>query len=51
MAEKVKQIVCKYMTTNNKTLQKIKHNRNFTGKYQKKIELQTIDFDIGKQIL
>ena len=51
MAEKVKQIVCKYMTTNNKTFQKIKHNRTFTSKYQKKIELQTIDFDIGKQIL
>ena len=50
MAEKLKQTVCKYMIKNYKDFQKIKHNRNFTSKYQKKIELKTIDFDIGKQL-
>ena len=46
MAEKVNKNVCKYITKNNKTFQKIKHNRNFTNNYQKKkkkIQLQTID--------
>ena len=36
----------------NKTFQKIQHNKIFTSKYQKKkIELQTIDINIGEQIL
>ena len=39
------------MIKNNKTFQKIKHNRNFTSKYQKKVKSQTINFDIGEQIL
>ena len=38
------------MIKNNKTFQKIKHNR-ITSKYQKKVKSQTINFDIGEQIL
>ena len=36
MAEKVNKNVCKYITKNNKTFQKRKHNMNFTSNYQKK---------------
>ena len=39
------------MIKNNKAFQKLKHNSNSPANIRKKINLQTIDFDIAEQIL